>query len=107
MPELERNGHYLSVITTLPAAGPGSAARILLKAWSEHENALYSIDTDGHNLQRLSETLPCEREFGIRLLMIPCPTAVCALPDAQARSDVAVSDSSHTLCSSGILAHTR
>jgi hypothetical protein len=63
VPELEKNGYYLRVITTLPAASPGRAARILLSAWSEHENALYSIDTDGRNLQRLPETLPCDGAF--------------------------------------------
>ncbi len=62
-PELEKNGYYLRVITTLPATGPGRAARILLSARSEHENALYSIDTDGRNLQRLPETLPCDTDF--------------------------------------------
>ncbi|HEY7021671.1 MAG TPA: hypothetical protein VH349_11185 [Ktedonobacterales bacterium] len=62
-PELERNGYYLSVITTLPAAGPGRAARILLNAHRDHDQALYSIDTDGRNLQRLPETLPCDGGF--------------------------------------------
>jgi hypothetical protein len=60
---LNSNGYYLSVITTRPAAGPGRAARILLSAWSERERALYSIDTDGRNLHRLPETLPCDRDF--------------------------------------------
>jgi hypothetical protein len=56
--ELEKQ-YDLSIIATLPAAGPGRAARILLSAWSDHERALYSIDTDSRNLQRLPETLPC------------------------------------------------
>jgi hypothetical protein len=61
--ELEKQ-YDLSILATLPAAGPGRAARILLSAWSDHERVLYSIDTDGRNLQRLPERLPCQEDDG-------------------------------------------
>lgn len=60
--DLEKR-YNLSIIATLPAAGPERAARILLSARSDHDQALYSIDTDGRNLQRLPETLPCDGAF--------------------------------------------
>jgi hypothetical protein len=60
--DLEKR-YDLSILATLPAAGPGRAARILLNAHQDHDQALYSIDTDGRNLQRLPETLPCDGGF--------------------------------------------